>query len=1048
MRAGSSDDLGDWKPGDRVRLITDPGRDGIVTGKVLWRAGIRRLKVAFRDGDQFVPEDHLELISEHGGHPLEAFAQGRLGRPSDLRRILTHSRLSGRLANLIYSMDVTGTDFYAYQFKPLVRLLNSATTGILIADEVGLGKTIEAGLIWTELRTRFDYKRVLVLCPSVLRSKWQLELRRRFGVRADILDAKGVHELLLQTRQDPFTTQFAAIASLQGVRPPKDLDLDEELTVLESPAARLAKFLKEHEHHEPLIDLLIIDEAHYLRNPSTATAHAGRLFRRTAEYIVLLSATPIHLKRIDLFQMINLIDSDTFTHQGTLEELLEANEPLVRARDLVLSGKATRAEVLRTIDDARRLIYFRDSRQLKHIVDNLPSDEELREPRTISRLAYKLDNANLLGHVLTRTRKRDVNEWRVIREPAAAPIGMSPLEERFYNVVTEAVRDYAIRNDVSEGFLLATPQRQVTSSMPAALDYWLSRAELLEEQLYEDLGDIDPAFDHARLIGPLTQFIVSRVSRFADPDELERSDSKYRYLTHLLQGHLARYPIEKIVLFSYFRPTLEYLHRRLGDDGICTLLLHGDTDDKVSAIETFRDPGGPSVLLSSEVGSEGIDLQFSWFLINYDLPWNPMKVEQRIGRLDRLGQESEKIVIRNLFYENTIDSRIYNRLFERLDIFRRSLGALEPILGERMQQLTAELITKQLTPKQEEERIDQTRIALQNRRDEEEQLEERASSLIAYGDYIINQVNASRELGRHIDAEDLEDYVLDFLALNYPGSEVARTDEDGCFRITLSNPCRDELEAFVARTGQYGITKLTAPTRQGILCKFENKIQHPRSGRYEIISQLHPLVRLIGQRIRADQSANKIGVAVILEKSLAPSVCETGDYVFAAQLWWMKGLKELEFLEYAGWQVKPKIVEMDADVAEMLAGSAAQSGREWLSAADELDIEWLSQILNEHCLSSLESRYEEKVREMEAQNDDRAAVQSNSLRLQYQNQLQSLKKVLKKHQMRKREPLAKATEGKIRALEDRFRRRRIEIEERRSFQHSSIDVVVGVVRIE
>ena len=95
----------------------------------------------------------------------------RWGHASDLRRNLTHVRLSGRLANVIYSMDVTGTDFYAYQFKPVLKLLNSATSGILVADEVGLGKTIEAGLIWTELRSRFDFRRLMVLCPAVLREK-------------------------------------------------------------------------------------------------------------------------------------------------------------------------------------------------------------------------------------------------------------------------------------------------------------------------------------------------------------------------------------------------------------------------------------------------------------------------------------------------------------------------------------------------------------------------------------------------------------------------------------------------------------------------------------------------------------------------------------------------------------------------------------------------------------------------------------------------------------------------------------------------------------
>src|SRR5690606_10948814 len=108
--------------------------------------------------------------------PLDMLESRRLGRPIDLRRTLTHVKLSGRLANVIYSMEATNTDFYAYQFKPVLKILESPSNGILIADEVGLGKTIEAGLIWTELRSRFDMRRLLVLCPAALREKWRREL--------------------------------------------------------------------------------------------------------------------------------------------------------------------------------------------------------------------------------------------------------------------------------------------------------------------------------------------------------------------------------------------------------------------------------------------------------------------------------------------------------------------------------------------------------------------------------------------------------------------------------------------------------------------------------------------------------------------------------------------------------------------------------------------------------------------------------------------------------------------------------------------------------
>src|SRR5207253_175194 len=154
--------------GERVRLINDPGRVGTLTGRTLSRADVMLRQVHFYDGTTYVPEDQLEVLSDVPEHPVELLKRGRLGVAADLRRTLTHVRVTGRLANVLYSMDMTGTDFYAYQFKPIVKLLHSATTGILIADEVGLGKTIEAGLLWTELRSRFDFRRLLVLCPAVL----------------------------------------------------------------------------------------------------------------------------------------------------------------------------------------------------------------------------------------------------------------------------------------------------------------------------------------------------------------------------------------------------------------------------------------------------------------------------------------------------------------------------------------------------------------------------------------------------------------------------------------------------------------------------------------------------------------------------------------------------------------------------------------------------------------------------------------------------------------------------------------------------------------
>lgn len=148
--------------GELVRLRDDPGRQGVLTGKVREQAGIRKYQVGFPDGKSYHPEFELELIEDDHSDGYELLEEGRFGRVADLRRNLSHIQLSGRLANFAYSMDTTNTEFLAYQFKPVRSFLESPSSGLLIADEVSLGKTIEAGLIWTELWARYDARRLVV----------------------------------------------------------------------------------------------------------------------------------------------------------------------------------------------------------------------------------------------------------------------------------------------------------------------------------------------------------------------------------------------------------------------------------------------------------------------------------------------------------------------------------------------------------------------------------------------------------------------------------------------------------------------------------------------------------------------------------------------------------------------------------------------------------------------------------------------------------------------------------------------------------------------
>jgi superfamily II DNA or RNA helicase len=1034
-------------PGTMVRLTTDPGRRGITTKKSRARGGRLFWLVAFLDGSQqYISEKQLETVSTEMEDALDLFKQGKFGRARDLRGAITHIRLSGRLADLIYSMETTNTDFYSYQFKPVLNFLDSPSRGILIADEVGLGKTIEAGLIWTELRSRYDTRRLMVLCPAMLREKWKLELQRRFGINVSIVDTSETLQTLKEYRAGNLS-EFAIVASMQGLRPNRGWEDDESLA--NKTSVKLAQFLSENAHDEPLIDLLIVDEAHYLRNPQSMTSRLGRLLRNVADHIVLLSATPIHLKNMDLYNLLNLVDEDSFNQIHVFDDILQANAPLIHARDMILRGKADVQEFIGQLEDAKSHMLLSNNRQLQTILDNPPNTGDLQNNAYRSELAHRLEGINLLGSAVTRTRKREVTEWMVTREAKRLVVELSSVEAEFYARVTDLVRQYCLERGAHEGFLLVTPQRQISSSMPAALREWQRRKFKLE-QIYEDFGE-DP--ENIEEIGPLVQEILDNAHDLGDLQELWDNDSKYKSLSIALKQYLKDHPTEKVVIFAYFRPTLYYLNERLALDGIESLVLVGGGKvDKNEEIERFKSPKGPSVLLASEVASEGVDLQFSRVVVNYDLPWNPMKVEQRIGRIDRIGQSSPKIIIWNFFYDNTIDARIYNRLYERLDIFTKALGGLEAILGEEIKKMTIDLLKEVLSPEQEEERIRQTEQAVSNLRDEEERLELNASNLIAHGDYILNQVKAARELGRWITGEDLWIYIRDFFKTKYPGCEFRQLKHDDLiFDIKLSDDARFDFERFIQSRRLTGQTRLTQAASKSVRCQFKNQVSQQKLVGNEHINQFHPLPRFVSEMIKESIEDSEImhfpSVSLRLNKKEVP-VLDPKDYLFYVEHWTIQGLKDIERMVYIARASSENSKFLNEEEAEQLVTTAAKYGIDWLSAANEVNIDMLIPLVDE-CIEAAENKHSDYISFLENENNDRADLQEKTLNLHMERQREKLKGVLRMHEEKGNIKMLAPTRGQIEKMETRVRDKMREIENRRKLQYPpGKEVCLVIIRLE
>ena len=1026
----------------RVRLVNDSTRVGVLTGREQTRRSRRLLQVQFPDGVRWIPENQLEQVRDLRLSPLDMLEAKRLGRPEDLRRTLTHVKLSGHLADVIYSMEATNTDFYAYQFKPVVKVLESPSNGILIADEVGLGKTIEAGLIWTELRSRFDMHRLLVLCPAALREKWRRELSSKIGVTTQICDARRALDILRDG--DMQSRGFAIVASTQGLRPPRGWEDNDN----RRSAADFARFLRSMESEDRLVDLLVIDEAHHLRNPETQTNELGQLCKNVSEYSVLLTATPIHNRNEDLFSLLHLLDPDTFTRLEVFAEILEANQPLVRARDLVLGPNLDAEKLRELLQVARRHPLLQSNRQLSMIEEADLVPERLKRRDIRSFLAYRLETVNLLAHVVTRTRKKDVKEWRVVRDPRSEFVDLEPVEEKFYDLVTEVVVDYALQRLANERFLLAQPQRQMTSSMAAALRSWQKRLIGLEES--EATGEVEEDEERRRALGPLVTEIVLRSRDYVELDDLIEADTKYLRLKDIVTQFLRKHPEEKVVVFAAFHATLDYLAERLEVDGIpCIQLKGGQRETKDETIIRFRQPDGPSVLLSSEVGGEGIDLQFSRVVINYDLPWNPMRLEQRIGRIDRLGQEAEKVLIWNVLYANTIDARIYRRLYEKLDLCRTTLGDLEAILGDEIRKLEIDLLSDHLSVEQQEQRIDQTAQALENLRLEEQQLEKDAASLVAYGDYILNHVQAARELHRWISGDDIRRYIFDYLRLHYPGCELRQMEPSSpVFDVELSDRARFDLTEFVRRHRVSFPTRLTSTSSRPIRCRFENRIASTTSRSEEVISQFHPLVRMVSDRIAKGDEQLTPAVALNLSHAAVESLRRPGIYVMAAMLWSFRGLQDTEKLAYAAASLDRGEDVLEPEDAERLAVAAMAKGEDWLEARNVVDLERAHQIANDILFGSLDEEYEAFAGKLKAKNEDRADIQLRTLDQHLRQQTRKLREILEKHRASGRDSLAKATEGRIRALKNRVEQQRMRIEGRRAVSSEPREIAIAIIRVK
>jgi superfamily II DNA or RNA helicase len=999
-------------PGTRVRSRHDSGLVGECTGRtrddgdgLMAQIRFPGLQPQFEMAEDLEPAE-IELDDR------DQVLSGRFARVSHLRKRLTSVQLAGQLSEMIYSLDTTDTEFMPHQFKPLLALLDSPSKGVLIADEVGLGKTIEAGLIWTELRYRINASRMLVVCPAVLMEKWKQELFRRFGTHSQFMSAKDLLHHLEQGDSAPKVP--AIICSLQGVRPPTDAT--DEDSPSQSASARLARFL-DGAQDQTLFDLVVIDEAHYLRNHETSSAMLGQLLRPVADYFVLLSATPVNNRSSDLFNLVSLVDPDQFRFEGEFDGILGANRPLVRLANQLKRPEATIGMVREALDEAAEHWLFENSESLKLTRDDIDgkADHELISPEDRVALSYRLERINLLGQVIVRSRKREVFQNRVERKVMNLPVDMTSDEEDFYKRVTEAVLAYAMKNSGVAGFLLATPQRQMSSSMYSAAHRWLGQSAEWEgveadEFVFDAFGEEVEGDGIAA-----SAYVARALAGHVDVQALRDRDSKYATLESLLKDYFHNYPAEKVIVFSYFRDTLDYLKKRLDATGIPALVVKGG-DDKQALIDEFRESTHYKVLLASEVAAEGVDLQFMRFLVNYDLPWNPMRVEQRIGRIDRIGQKAESISIVNLVYRDTIDDRILTRLFEKLRLFEDALGCTEDVIQNGISLLTRDLLSAHMTPEQQERRIDQARYAMERNRRDMEEIHEHEADFVGLGEFVRDKVSHARNTQRRITDEDLQRHIQEYLQEHAPGYLLRLAPGGGTGILQLPHEAAAALKHF-REAKQLSRSKLEGAGEVEIVIR-----NHVNRGNYpakcELINQYHPLMRMIAELDSRSRHRDLV-VAVEVGVSCLGLDVPIDDYAFAAEVWQFDGARREETIRASFIPLCGEDGISGELAFDLLNGLRAQ-GSDWVDISTQMLDKAAAVDRLERAKTRLLSAFREARTSFKAENSDRIQIQRESLVRALKRRVDKLQQSIYRVAEGRRAAYRKMAEGKVRKLQEQY----------------------------
>ncbi|MCF0220081.1 MAG: DEAD/DEAH box helicase [Muribaculaceae bacterium] len=712
------------------------------------RRGRQQYEVTFEDGNtSTVLEADIHADFDEAD-PFERCKSGIFGSYSEYAKKNTTFKIRNSNNNTISSLKASKTLFRAYQFKPLLKFLNSPNHRLLVADEVGLGKTIEAGHIMMEFKARRELDNVLIVCPKSLQEKWKAELSEKFGMNFKIYETS---KDLISDLKEP-RGNIKAIINYEKIRMPKSKGKKEE-NQKNQESTNLASFLSENPFQ---FNLVLCDEAHKMRNSDTQTYKGAEIIMSHADAVLFLTATPIMISEENLYNLLHLLDNTKYFNYQIFLNHLRENRPFIEALTKLTNHKVSLQEILsKLLSSMVEETFFADEKEIysdtKYINEIYRDDPLFQEiiqllqgednPKVRARLEYLLSEMSIMNTVFSRTRKREVitDMSQAERSPHHKKVDLYEDERNeFDNIIQEYIDDnsyddYWGEECLSPGMHLGLIQRKrmIASSVWGYLN---------------DDNDLDKGID-----------------RYA-----AYPDSKVDSLVEIIEEAFKN-GSKKIVVFAVFRRTLKYLKIRLKLKGYNALMIHGMIDNRHEILERFKRDKNIHILLSSEVGSEGLDMQFCNVMVNYDLPWNPMVVEQRIGRIDRFGQKAKYVNIYNLIVSDSIQEEIYMRLLERIGIFKGTIGDMEAILDAPMNggisiqdvynKMEREFFTKVMTKEERENKIRQIELAIENEKENLQHLQEGLNNTLTNDAYFKNEIERILYKNAYVTEEELKNYI-------------------------------------------------------------------------------------------------------------------------------------------------------------------------------------------------------------------------------------------------------------------------------------------------